>query len=64
VVALADGNAPANWPAGFDRTALIEGPIAVIDALLSDYGLQHGAGAGVALARRNALASHIGTARS
>lgn len=64
VVPLADGNAPANWPVGFDRTALVEGAVAAVDTLLADYGLPHGAGAGSSLVRRNALASHIGTSRS
>ena len=36
VVPRADGTPPPNWPAGFDRFALIRGPIAVIDALLND----------------------------
>ena len=57
---LADGTPPPNWPAGFDRFALIRGPIAVIDALLNDFNLplpfsEHD--------RRDALALHIGTKR-
>jgi len=38
VVPRADGTPPPNWPAGFDRAAL-RGPIAIINALLVDHGL-------------------------
>ena len=61
VVPRADGTPPPNWPAGFDRAAL-RGSIAVVDVLLNDYGLPHGAPATL-LDRRDALALHIGTAR-
>ena len=33
------------WPPGFDRAALIEGPVAAVDALLLAYGLPAGAAA-------------------
>ena len=60
-----DGSAPTNWPAppapGFDRSALMRGPVALVDSLLADYGLAHGAPAGPPLVRRNALARRIGT---
>jgi hypothetical protein len=59
VVPRADGTAPLNWPAGFDRATLRTGPIAVITALLNDYGLIAPA---AAFDRRNLLALHIGTA--
>ena len=65
VVLREDGTAPPHWPvppaAGFDRDALLRGPLALVDVLLADYGLAHGAAAGTSLARRNALARHIGT---
>ena len=65
MVPLNDGAAPANWPvppaAGFDRGALMRGPVALVDLLLADYGLAHGALAGPPLVRRNALARRIGT---
>jgi hypothetical protein len=55
-----DGTLPPSWPAaGFTRDNLVEGSIVVIDALLSDYGLPHGAPATL-FARRNALARYIG----
>ena len=59
VVPRADGTPPPNWPANFNRAAL-RGNIAVIDALLVDYGLPHPAGV---LDRRDLLAQHIGTMR-
>ena len=60
VVPRADGTPPPHWPAaGFDRAAL-RGPIALINALLGDYGLPLPASA---LERRDSLALHIGTAR-
>jgi len=49
------------WPPGFDRAALVEGPVAAVDALLLAYGLPAGAAAGGPFARRNALALHLGT---
>ena len=60
VVPRSDGTPPPRWPEGFDRDALVEGPVKLVDDLLEDYGLPHGAPAG-AFARRNALARHIGT---
>ena len=54
-----DGTLPPNWPVGFNRYDLIEGPIGAIDMVLNDYGLPHGAPAGL-FVRRNALARHIG----
>jgi nucleoid-associated protein YgaU len=62
VVQRADGTPPPNWPAGFDRDALISGPVAVVDTLLGDFGLPNGPPI-PALERRNALALHIGTMR-
>ena len=59
-VPCADGTLPPSWPAGFERSALVSGPIAVIDALLNDYGMPNGAPAAV-IVRRNALAQRIGT---
>jgi len=59
VVPRADGTPPPNWPAGFDRAAL-RGPIAVVNALLVDYGLPLAA---AVFDRRDALALHIGTTR-
>ena len=56
-----DGTLPPNWPVGFDREDLVEGPIGVVDAILNDYGLQHGVPHGM-FVRRNVLAAHIGTA--
>ena len=57
-----DGTLPPSWPAGgFDRAALVEGPIPAVDALLNDYGLPAGPGAGAAPARRVALAQALGT---
>ena len=58
VVPRRDGMPPPNWPAGFDRFALIRGPIAVVDALLVDYGLPL---AVAVFDRRDALALYIGT---
>ena len=58
-----DGALPPNWPAGFSRGDLVEGPIGVIDLMLNDYGLPHGAPAAL-FERRNALARHIGTMRA
>ena len=63
VVQRSDGTPPPHWPAGFDRAALAEGPIAAIDTLLNDFGLPHGAPAATVRERRNALARHIGTMR-
>jgi len=60
VVLRADGTQPLNWPAGFGRSALFRGSIAVVDALLDDYGLPQ-APHTAAWERRNALAVHIGT---
>ena len=60
VVPRRDGTLPPNWPAGFGRYALIRGPIAIVDALLIDYGLPHAASV---FDRRNELAQHIGTMR-
>jgi hypothetical protein len=62
VVPLADGTPPPSWPAGFERSDLVSGPVAAIDALLGDYALPHGAPATL-IARRDALALHIGTTR-
>ena len=62
VVLLADGTVPPNWPPGFERVALVSGPIAVVDALLNDYGLPNGP-PGALVDRRDALALHIGTTR-
>ena len=62
VVQRTDGTPPPHWPVGFDRNALIDGPIAVVDTLLNDFGLPHGAPVS-ARQRRNALALHIGTTR-
>ena len=63
VVPRDDGTLPPNWPAGFTRDDLVEGPIGVIDTMLNDYGLPHGAPAGL-FVRRNALARHIGAPRA
>ena len=60
VVLRADGTLPPAWPAGFDRSALVEGPVAVVDMLLNDYGLPNGPPA-PPIARRNKLARCIGT---
>ena len=58
-----DGTPPPSWPAaGFDRAALVEGPIAAVDALLGDYGIPAGAGVGAPVVRRIALAQALGTA--
>ena len=59
VVPRADGTPPPNWPPGFDRAALREGPLAAVIALLNDYGLLPPA---AEFDRRSALALHIGTA--
>ena len=59
IVPLADGTAPPHWPGGFNRVALL-GNVAIIDALLLDYGLPVGV---PVLNRRNALAVYIGTTR-
>lgn len=62
-VPRADGTPPPSWPAaGFDRAALVEGPIATVDALLGDYGIPAGAGVGAPVVRRIALAQALGTA--
>lgn len=58
-----DGVLPPDWPAGFNRDALVEGPIGVVDALLEFYGLPHGPPAGL-FVRRNALAHVLGTPRA
>ena len=63
VVQRTDGTPPPHWPAGFDRAALVDGPIAAIDTLLNDFGLPHGAPAATVRERRNALARHIGKMR-
>ena len=63
VVPLSTGALPVAWPAGFDRAALVEGPIVRVDALLAEYGLPSGPPQGAAV-RRNALALHIGTYRA
>ena len=60
VVQRTDGTPPPHWPIGFDRAALVDGPVAVVDALLLDFGLPQGA---TVRERRNALALHIGTTR-
>ena len=62
-VPLEDGALPPNWPAGFSRDDLVEGPIGIIDTMLNDYGLPHGPPA-MPFTRRNALARHIGAARA
>ena len=62
VVPRADGTPPPAWPAAFDRNSLRSGPIAAVNALLHGYGVAVPPGA-AALARRNALALHIGTMR-
>ena len=62
VVVRSDGTPPPHWPVAFERSALVGGPIAVVDTLLNDYGLPHGPPL-TALERRNALAVHIGTMR-
>jgi hypothetical protein len=57
-----DGTLPPSWPAGgFDRAALVDGLIPAVDALLLDYGLPAGPGAGLPPARRVALAQALGT---
>ena len=60
-VPCANGALPAAWPAaGATRAFITAGlPIAVVDALLGDYGLVV---AGGAPARRLALLSHLGAA--
>ena len=60
VVPRADGAAPAHWPPGLDRAALLTCPIFDVNALLAEYQLP---AAGTARVRRNALALHIGTKR-
>ena len=60
MVPLADGTPPPNWPIGFERDALINGGIAVVDSLLADYGLANGPPIPV-VERRNTLARYIGT---
>ena len=62
VVPRPDGSPPPSWPVGFARLALIYGPIDVVDSLLTDYGLPHGAPIPPP-ERRSALAAHIGTMR-
>ena len=62
VVPRPDGSPPPSWPVGFARRALIYGPIDVVDSLLTDYGLPHGAPIQPP-ERRSALAAHIGTMR-
>lgn len=69
VVPRYDGSAPPNWPVGFDRTALVEGPIGDVDLLIGDYGLPleppppYGYPGEAGRVRRNVLAVHIGTFR-
>ena len=63
VVPRDDGTLPPNWPVGFSRDELVAGPIGVVDAMLSDYGLPHGDPAGL-FVRRNALARVIGAPRA
>ena len=64
-VPCSNGALPANWPAGFDRNDHFDGPIAVIDALLEDYGAPaFGAAAGAPHVRRNLLAGYIGAIRA
>ena len=60
MVPRADGTPPPSWPAGFERYALFHGGIPIVDALLTDYGVAHGAPIPVK-DRRNALARYIGT---
>lgn len=57
-----DGTLPPSWHLvpGFSRLDLVEGPIAVVDTLLAEYGLPSGPPAGL-FERRNALAHHLGT---
>ena len=43
MVPRADGTPPPSWPNAFERYALIHGAILVVDALLTDCGLPHGA---------------------
>ena len=64
VVPRYDGTLPPNWPVGFSRDELVEGPIGVVDTVLKDYGLPHGALAGGQFVRRNALARVIGAPRA
>lgn len=59
VVPLANGTLPPGWPEGFDRAGL-RGPVAVVNDLLALYGIPR---PHAVLARRNALAVHIGTRR-
>ena len=61
MVPLADGTPPFHWPVGFDREALVEGGIVVVDLLLGDYGIPAGAGVGAPIVRRIALAQALGT---
>ncbi len=61
VVPLYDGTLPAHWPAaGLARYNLVEGSIALVDALLNDYGIPSGPPLN-RFQRRNALARHLGT---
>ena len=65
IVPCSNGALPVHWPAGFDRNAHFRGPIAVIDALLADYGTPVvGAAAGTPDVRRDLLAICIGTMRT
>lgn len=59
-VPRADGTPPPAWPVSFDRDALCSGPIAAVDALLTQYGLPLSR---TVLARRTRLALHIGLRR-
>ena len=62
MVPRTDGTPPPNWPlAGFDRDALTRGNIAIVNALLNDYGLPLPA---ATRDRRDTLAHHIGTMRT
>jgi len=60
IVPRDDGTLPPSWLAGFSRDDLYDRAIGVIDAMLFDYGLPHGAPAGGPIVRRNTLAAFIG----
>ena len=62
-VPTANGGLPAAWPAGGASRALVTAglPIAAVNALLADYGIVLGAGAGAGV-RRQALLTHLGAA--
>jgi uncharacterized phage infection (PIP) family protein YhgE len=61
VVLLDVGVPPQHWPAGLNRDMLRGLSALQVDTLLGEYGLPHGAVAGVLAVRRNTLALHIGT---